>query len=354
MSSPGSSYIQLGRETARFRHDHRVTAQHHLDTLRGVCIEHGEQPHMKEFWTKVSETLRRLADGFLDVASIVALGVDSAYQLLEALSKLSSRYAWCFTPSVEFHAIAGIASAARNAKAPHRVIHRLVRNYLLRDDWFQLRRIVSEMDNYSIMRGRRCKIIRDCIIAMQWHGMRGFNAATLVVPTLFAQIDGVITEFAHEVGIPKWNDRKQNGPQNLRRAFEVVTYAFDKPALDLIFEVLFAPSRPAVSLARRRLNRHKILHGQWLEYGRLEHVLRTILIVDFLGYAIEEYRERHRSGDWDTAVTEKSQYSKMLSENPISSLVPLAKQRVVSRSLVLPPGLANYAEDSAGLDSGNR
>ena len=49
-------------------------------------------------------------------------------------------------------------------------------------------------------------------------------------------------------------------------------------------------------------------------------------------------------------MTEKSQYSKMLSENPISSLVPLAKQRVASRSLALPPGLANYADDSPGLD----
>ena len=47
----------------------------------------------------------------------------------------------------------------------------------------------------------------------------------------------------------------------------------------------------------RRLNRHRVLHGQWLRYGRIEHVLRAILIVDFLGYVIEEYRERAAAED---------------------------------------------------------
>jgi hypothetical protein len=260
--------------------------------------------------------------------------IDQVYRLFDALGVLASSYGWPLTPSIQLPVIFVLATAARDSKMPHHDMYLLVRDYLKLDDWSQLRRIVEEMREYSVVTPRRFKILRDCLDSMSRHGVHGHNAANLVIPTLFTLIDGTLTDFAREVGIKRWSS--QRNKTLFRSEFERVTYRFDRSALDLLFDVLFAKSEPGKELNGRKLNRHKILHGEWLDYGRIEHVLRAILIVDFIGYVVEEYRQRTVAGNWETPVTFKSQKSKMLSENLAVSAVPIAQNRLAERVLILP------------------
>lgn len=280
---------------------------------------------MKEFIEAAGRVLSAFGEVILNIASAAAIALDSGYQAMDGLRALASRYDWFLTPSIDFPIIVQLAIEAMSGNATQHTIYRELRDYLREDDWARLWLIVYGMKEYSIITSERHKIVRDAATALQAHGNRGFNAVNLLVPALFAVIDGIINEFAHETGIQKWSNRKANGPVLLRKEFEKVTYAFDEPALNLIFEVLFAESYLA---GKRKLNRHRILHGQWLRYGTVDNALRAFLILDFLGYAIEEYRQRHRADDLSMPITEKAQISKMYSDNVVKDIVPLARERI--------------------------
>lgn len=127
------------------------------------------------------------------------------------------------------------------------------------------------------------KILRDCIQTLRHHGIRGYNAANVVVPALVAMIDGMLSNFASARGIKSWQTRRSGGFQKLRQEIESVAYAYGEPAVDLIFDMLFAAAYYGqIPASARRFNRHWITHGNWLQYGRVEHVLRLFLMVRFL------------------------------------------------------------------------
>jgi len=287
---------------------------------------------IEELATKIRSFLGRVAEGALDVGAFAVVATDEVYSVLDGLRTLQSTHAWCLTPSFPPYVIFAMATTARETSglATGHAIYRFIRDWLRQNDWSNMRLMISEMQSYRPITAVRHKVIRDAMAALKWHGKNGFNAANLAVPSLFAIIDGMLTEFAEAAGVEKWNDRKRGGPKKLRAEFERVTYAFDTPALDLIFEVLFASSIGVT----RRLNRHKILHGEWLRYGRIEHLIRTILIVDFLGYVIDEYVNRQAASDWTQPVSDKSVYSKLLSESPVESIAALARQRLTARGLL--------------------
>lgn len=288
-----------------------------------------------EFLDNVRDWIRRLGNGVLDLASLAAVMIDEAYRLFDALGVLASRYGWALTPSIPPHVIFVLAAAARDSHSPHKDIYRLVRDHMNANDWQNARILVDGLREYSVVTPRRHKIIRDCVEAAISRRRRAYNAANVVLPALFAQVDGMLSEFAREVRIDRWASGRNKTA--LRAEFERVTYRFDEPALDLLFDVLFATTRPGQPLAGRRFNRHKILHGEWLGYGRVEHVLRTLLLLDFVGYVVEEHRQRQLAGDWDVPVTDKSHASKMWSENFVASIADIARERLRSRAFELPP-----------------
>jgi hypothetical protein len=297
---------------------------------------------MTDLVTGIREWLKTLGDGVMDLVSVATVMIDEAYHLFDALGALASRYGWGLTPSIQIPVIFLLASAARDSRAPQHDIYLLVRDYLRNDGWSQLRRFADEMRDYTVVTPQRFKIVQDCLCAMSHHGVRGHNAANLVVPALFAQVDGMLTDLAFEAGIRGWSSSKNK--RLVRTEFERVTYRFDRPTLDLLFDVMFAKAKSGVDVNGRKLNRRKILHAEWLEYGRIEHVLRTVLIVDFVGYVIEEYRQRKATNTWLAPMTLKSKTSWMLSESFVASVAGIARNRMTERVLRLP----NLAVPSSG------
>lgn len=291
---------------------------------------------MNDFLDMLKRIATAIGEVIINVASAAAIAIDGSYRAMDGLRQLASRYDWFLTPSVHLYVIMGLATEAVSGNATQHTIYRHLRDYLRENGWAELSRIVADMREYSIMTKQRHKIVRDAAAALGLHGDGGFNAANLIVPALFALIDGMLNEFAREVGIPKWANRRAKGPERLRAAFVQVTYGFDEPALDLIFKVLFSESYVR---GKRKLNRHRVLHGEWLCYGSVEHVLRAFLMLDFLGYVIEEHRRRRLAGDMSFPITYRSQLSRLFSENFVKDVAPLARERLASiqRQASLPP-----------------
>jgi hypothetical protein len=122
----------------------------------------------------------------------------------------------------------------------------------------------------------------------------------------------------------------------VKRELERVCYTFDLPGIDLLFEVLFSPAH-ATTLPKsgRRFNRHHIVHGNWLEFGRIEYVIRGFLLVFFTAYIADEYAARQASGSND-AVTDRSIYSQNLSTNIVAPVAKMAQDRLLTRGIINP------------------
>lgn len=301
---------------------------------------------MNDFPDILKRIATAIGDVILNVVSAAAVAIDGSYRAMDGLRQLASRYDWFLTPSVHLYVIMGLATEAVSGKATQHTIYRHLRDYLRENGWAELSRIVSEMREYSVMTPQRHKIVRDAAAALGLHGDRGFNAANLIVPALFALIDGILNEFAREVGIPKWTNRRANGPERLRAMFAQVTYGFDEPALDLIFNLLFSESYVR---GKRKLNRHRVLHGEWLRYGSVEYALRAFLMLDFLGYVIEEHRRRRLADDMSCPITYRSQLSRLFSENFVKDIAPLARERLatVQRNALPPPAILSQEQSRA-------
>ena len=109
-----------------------------------------------------------------------------------------------------------------------------------------------------------------------------------MLPTLIAQINGIQTEFMVQNGLSfkKGKLKNKNGEVvKMKEYFKNLT-SNDKMldlANDIFLEILFQRSLPGKPLENPfYFNRHKILHGEYFRYGRIENTIRAFLILDFL------------------------------------------------------------------------
>lgn len=300
-------------------------------------------------WAAFLDSLNQAATVITDWFTVFGLSVDAVYLNVARFLDLCSEYGWCFVPDAAFHTLFQAVQRVNTADRPDRELYRVLRDYFIADDWFELNELVRRT---KATHPKRLKILRDCITTMKMHGQRAqgyrFNACNLVVPSLVTVVEGMLADFALDLGISRWS---KNRFIYLRDTLFSVSFAFDKPAIDLVFDILFSfadANSDAIPASGRRLNRHKIMHGNWLEYGRLEHVIRLFLMVRFLDYIIDEYWQRQQQGT-SAPVTEPSRYSQLLSENIMEPLRDILLERVRERSLALPPGVQSALPRSESL-----
>ena len=228
------------------------------------------------------EGAQRLGDGILDGITIVGLGLDAGYEQIARLMDLCSQYGWCLTPDASLLVIFAAVKRVNPSSRPHHELYRVLRDHFMAEDWLELERLVFAM---MATKPKRRKILSDCIVTLRMHRKRidgrRFNAANLIVPTCVAVVEGMLYDFARQLGISGWSKSRFD---RLREEILSVSFAFDKPAIDLIFDILFSPADADKDVAESglRFSRHKIMHGNWLEYGKIENVIRLFLLARFL------------------------------------------------------------------------
>lgn len=110
------------------------------------------------------------------------------------------------------------------------------------------------------------------------------------MPALIAQIDGIQREFLIKNNFkPEWTKFKFNGKGKKMNQNEAWQYIyspedeFSSIINDHILDVLFATAILGKPLKTPiTFSRHKIMHGELLDYGTKPNTIRTFLILDFL------------------------------------------------------------------------
>jgi len=208
-------------------------------------------------------------------------------------AKILRKYKWFICPSMPITAIQAVLAVAKEKGRKDADINRLFIDYFARDNWKNLESTVANWATNPLFIPRM-PILKNCVRTLQAADKNGTNAAIVILPTLISQIDGLLTDYLEKNSIPfksMYDDYVQGGKvkkQGRKSQFRAnvpnaLTEDLNDLAMDMFLNVLFQNSQRGKPLATPfNFNRHKIIHGESVRFGRKDYVVRAFMVLDFL------------------------------------------------------------------------
>lgn len=219
----------------------------------------------------------------------------------EEADEILKKYKWLISPSLPFKFASVIIKINNDTtiskRSKYHQINKTFVTYLSRDNYTNLKDIVDSWEDNPLFNRRR-KIFHDSVALLKAPPRR-VNTNNFILPTLIAQIDGILSDYLKMKGWdyvfnPKakryhWKDTSgadlneySSNVQCYRKIYSDDGEVFESPNF-LLMDILFQSAYHGQELKRPfTLSRHKIMHGEYLKYGRLNNTLRSFLILDFL------------------------------------------------------------------------
>jgi len=204
------------------------------------------------------------------------------------LAKLLKRYKWFIIPSMPYSFVLKVLKIGTKKGNQRKALNRLFIDFFTSNNFSRLQSLVDGWSK-NIIFEPRMRILGNCISTLKT-SRKGTNPSDLILPALIAQIDGIQQEFMKREGLffdpnkRKWKDPKGD-KIDWKKWFKDQTLddRLDDLANDIFLNILFQKALPGKPLATPfTFNRHKILHGESLKYGRIDNTIRAFLILDFL------------------------------------------------------------------------
>ena len=133
----------------------------------------------------------------------------------------------------------------------------------------QVKTSKDKNNNNDKINTKRIVILEDCIKVLKRNSRK--TAANTILPVLIAQIDGIWVDILGS----KDKDKLKNTIKNMKND------KYANPARELLVDILFQYTRTAIPV-KSDFCRNKILHGEEVEYGSINNVIRAFLIIEFL------------------------------------------------------------------------
>ena len=201
--------------------------------------------------------------------------------------QILKKYKWFITPSLPSYFVYNVVKIGRKRGNQRKNINKLFVDYFCSNDFENLENFLEEWGDISIFKPRM-KIFKDCIYVLK-SSKRKTNPSNLLLPTLIAQIDGIQAEFMELNGLAvnskgRWEDKDGNQITPIKW---FKTQTSNKDLLDssnhIFLNILFQKAYRGEPLETPfTFSRHKIMHGEYLNYGRIDNTIRAFMILDFL------------------------------------------------------------------------
>jgi len=233
-----------------------------------------------------------------------------------AIDKLALQYGWIsdwghFTPAETDDLLKEWSDPKLSAKDQEQLISKYFLDYYSENNFCKLEECINNWIQNPIF-CRRMNILYPCLSILQ-NSSQSINPSNLAVPVLISQIDGIIGELLKRKGwvlteIPNKKGKKEKrwcNPNELTKTKEKTndrcfgtiiknkrnrfgsTYFCNliqtNSRYEVLIEGLFQSAQPGTELTKPSfLSRHKILHGENIEYGNLSNTVKLFLILDYL------------------------------------------------------------------------
>lgn len=247
-----------------------------------------------DFWQEWTEQNKRVFDGF----SNYWVDFQKKYNIAEQKAVgVLQKYKWFITPSFPMPFIFKVVRLDRRRGRQDKAVNSLFIKYFKTKNWQNLERMVEDWGNKPLLK-KRYKILADCVEVVKFASKKGINEANVVLPTLITQIDGALTDYLNLKGIQwdcnydDWVDSKSGKVKKIGRKTQfknskpkVLTTQLDDLANDIFLNILFQKSQKGKSLFTPfNFNRHKIIHGESIKYGRKGYLIRAFMVLDLLAH----------------------------------------------------------------------
>jgi hypothetical protein len=299
----GNSYIQeamkklaevekqiAGRQ--RILLESLMPAIKHYQAMAKIITE-SLQPQI-DFWQKWIEQNEKLFISFskywADVQREYSIAEQKAVVVLQ-------KYKWFITPSFPRSFIFNVVRLDKKKGRQDKAINHLFIKYFEARNWQNLEMMVKSWKNKPLLK-KRYKILFDCVKVIKMASKKGVNEANVVLPTLITQIDGALTDYLNSKNI-QWDcdyddriDSRTGKVKKIGRKTQfknskpkVLTTELDSLANDIFLNILFQRSQKGKPLVTPfNFNRHKIIHGESVKYGRKDYLIRAFMVLDLLAH----------------------------------------------------------------------
>lgn len=247
-----------------------------------------------DFWQKWTEQNKRVFDSFSNYWADFQKTYNIAEQ--KAVGVLQ-KYKWFITPSFPMPFIFEVVKLDKKKGRQDKAVNGLFIKYFEAKNWQNLEGMVNDWKNKPLLK-KRYKILADCVEVVKIASKKGVNEANVVLPTLITQIDGALTDYLNSKNIrwdcdyDDWIDGKTGKVKKIGRKTQfknskpkVLTTQLDDLANDIFLNILFQRSQKGKPLATPfSFNRHKIIHGESIKYGRKDYLIRAFMVLDLFAH----------------------------------------------------------------------
>jgi len=234
---------------------------------------------LKHFTKQYAPTFTKLGKIWVEFEKKYRISKEQAIPILQ-------RYKWCISPSFPIPFIFSVVSVAKKPGNHRKEINQLFIEYFSQNNFQNLKMMVESWKNNPLF-SPRMKIIRDALAIFTQSANTRRNYCTVVLPPLLAQIDGIFSQILEKNGVDieklgylGYKDKKKKFSKIGRK---IIDEELQKLIEDIFLDILFEQAKYG-HMTSYSFNRHKILHGEYLRYGRKDNVLRAFLILDFLSH----------------------------------------------------------------------
>ena len=204
--------------------------------------------------------------------------------------KILRKYKWFITPSFPATFIFKIVKLDKKTGRQDKAINNLFVKFFATKNWRNLDAMLISWKKITLFK-KRYKILVDCVEIVKFASKKGINETNAVLPTLITQIDGILTDYLNSKGL-KWDRAYEDFGKKIGRKTQfrnshsqLSMDQLDDLANNIFLNILFQKSHLEKPLATPfNFNRHKIIHGESIKYGRKDYLIRAFMVLDFLAH----------------------------------------------------------------------
>lgn len=208
---------------------------------------------------------------------------------IQESSRVLRKYKWFISPSLPPSFVFQAVKIGRKKGNQRKAINSIFVTYFSQGNYSNLMAMVNTWTTNPLFTPHKMKIIKDCVFALQ-NAKPGNNPSNVVLPALISQIEGTSNAYKKSKGFKALASKQKDRHKEWIAWFKSQTSSQFLLTPELIelsnyifLDVLFQTAIPNQPLGRPfTFSRHKILHGEFLTYGRIDNTIRAFLILDFL------------------------------------------------------------------------
>ena len=198
--------------------------------------------------------------------------INKTYENMDKLAILLDKQCYAIPLNLSIPTLNNLAdyvASIENNKDYKKEIDKIMLKLIKKDNWKYIEKLLDGFVKNKSLPSERMEILKSCLAILRNNSMK--NASNVIIPTLFAQIDGIWQDMF---------DKNLNKKAGLREMVQNAKSEYDKSCSKILIEKLFKYTKE--SKEAEDFCRNKVMHGEQLSYGNIFNVIKAFLLIEFL------------------------------------------------------------------------